>query len=166
LRYKNLNLFLNYSKNLIDKINEQEHVEIDFDNNLLTMFKKIIIKSIKKLLLYRSKDTYEAFDFILNINNYPKYYSYSKKNLIIFAIIIYIFHIIIFHDSKSEANQIILNNYFNDLVKLMCNENFKINDIKNNDEDNILCDENIDNSSNQQMNICGIVFRNYNLNFY
>lgn len=143
LKFKSLNLFLNYSKTFLEKINDENFFEIDFDCNLLMLFKKIIIKTIKKLLLYRSKDAFETYNFILNVTNYPKFFSNSGKNLIIYTLISFIFCFLSFHDSKSEGNQNVLNNYVCDIMNLMCDGNNHFNNDCKNDEQGIFEGENI-----------------------
>lgn len=123
LKFKNINIFLNQAKIFIDKLNEGSLSDIEFDLNSLFVFKKIIVKTIKKLFLNKSKESFENFDFILNINNYTKYFSSSKKSLIIFTLIIYVLYIITFHDSKSDTIQSLLNNYINEILKLICDGN-------------------------------------------
>jgi len=148
-------LFLNFSKNLISKINEESNFIIEFDNNLSSLFKKIIIKSIKKVLIYRSKETYGSFDFIININNYQKYLSNSKKNLVIYITLIYIFHLLSYHDSKTESNQIILTNYINDLINLNCKSKEKKDEYEENINQEIRYQQPNDISSNLINDECG-----------
>ena len=154
----------------MEKINEENFVEIDFDTNLLLLFKKIIVKTIKKLFLYRSKDAMESFDFILNFNNYSKFFSNSKKNLIIYSLIVYIFCLISFHDSKTEINQSILNNFLNDILKIMCDGNVVLS-LKNEENEEIINVNNNENVENEideegkkfevshEIGICGMLFK-------
>lgn len=113
---------MNYTKILIDKLQDDLVIDINFEFNLLLIFKKIIVKTIKKLFLYRAKEYIENFDFILNINNYQKFFTCSNKNFLIFTLINYILCFISLNDSKTETNQIILNNYLNDISKLICED--------------------------------------------
>lgn len=134
------------------------------------MFKKIIVKTIKKFLLYRFKEALEAFEFILNVNNYAHFYSNSRKNIAIFTLIIYILFILFFNDCKTDAIQNILNSYLTNLIGFMCDKNtdkeYTISD-SSCSEENIIKEnyfgENFENFtySDQPSGVCGKIKFNF-----